>query len=107
MDNITGSLQYAIRLVEQLEKEDNVTWYADHPALPGCHAVGRTAGEALDRLEQAREAWIAVSRQLGDEIPEPIEEERILIQYALRKELPRAEQAAGLFDGVEPIEIEA
>ena len=68
----TGNIQYATRLVEQLATDGTVTWYADHPALPGCHAVGPSQEEALLRLDQARDAWIAVSNQLGDEVPSPI-----------------------------------
>jgi predicted RNase H-like HicB family nuclease len=45
-------------------------WTATHPELLGCTAVGASQDEAISRLEEAREAWIATARHLQREVPE-------------------------------------
>lgn len=44
---------------------------AEIPDLPGCGAEGRTKEEALERLQEAKRAWIEVSLERGLTIPEP------------------------------------
>lgn len=47
----------------------------DHVArideLPGCSAHGKTAEEALQSLEEAKELWIADCLESGQEVPKP------------------------------------
>lgn len=37
-------------------------WVAEAPDLPGCKAGGDTPGQALARLDQAKEAWFEQAR---------------------------------------------
>jgi predicted RNase H-like HicB family nuclease len=61
------SLPYAIVL---LQDEDG-TWFAKIPDLPGCMTVGETQAEALDMLEDAKRTWISGRIYAGDPVPEP------------------------------------
>jgi len=51
--------------------ESDGAWVADVPDLQSCSAFGDTPGEALAEIEQAVEAWLAVTREDGLPIPEP------------------------------------
>ena len=39
--------------------------------LPGCYSAGGTAEEAMEMLDEAIELWVAVSLELGHDIPPP------------------------------------
>lgn len=39
--------------------------------LPGCISQGETLSEAMDNIQEAREAWIETAYECGDEIPLP------------------------------------
>jgi predicted RNase H-like HicB family nuclease len=60
-------LRYPITLVEEAEGG----YTAIIPDLPGCVSVGETAQEALDMIEEARQLWLEVAYEHGDEIPLP------------------------------------
>jgi predicted RNase H-like HicB family nuclease len=78
---------YAIRLVEQrIPGSGASAWFAEHPALSGCHAVGKTPSQALAGLERSREAWLSVAQENGLEIPKPEETRQLAVIY-LRKRL--------------------
>ncbi|HEY4027301.1 MAG TPA: type II toxin-antitoxin system HicB family antitoxin [Candidatus Dormibacteraeota bacterium] len=51
--------------------EEDRSWVADIPDLRYCSAFGKTPGEALAEVLQAKEAWLESARQHGDAIPEP------------------------------------
>ena len=51
-------------------EEDN-TFVADVPELPGCMADGETYQEALSNAEIVIQEWIETARELGREIPQP------------------------------------
>jgi len=55
--------------------EDTHRWTATAEDLPGCIAEGDTVIEALDNLRGVTEAWIEAARSLGQEIPQPPDEE--------------------------------
>lgn len=61
------NLPYTIRLKPQPDGD----WLAEIEELPGCIAVGETQTEALAVLEGAKELWLTVSLENGDNIPEP------------------------------------
>jgi predicted RNase H-like HicB family nuclease len=61
------ALSYAIVLIP----DEDGTWYAKIPDLPGCMTVGDTQVEALEMLEDAKRAWISGSLYAGDPVPEP------------------------------------
>ena len=47
-------------------------WVADVPDLRSCSAFGDSPAEALAEVEKAMEAWLAVAREDGLPIPEPL-----------------------------------
>jgi predicted RNase H-like HicB family nuclease len=52
--------------------EADGAWVADVPDLKSCSAFGDTPAEALAEVENAMEAWLAVARDDGLPIPEPL-----------------------------------
>ncbi|GIW34168.1 type II toxin-antitoxin system HicB family antitoxin [Meiothermus sp.] len=60
-------LRYPITLVKEAEGG----YTALIPDLPGCVSVGETAQEALAMIEEARQLWLEVAYEHGDEIPLP------------------------------------
>jgi predicted RNase H-like HicB family nuclease len=50
--------------------EDN-SFVAEVPELPGCMAHGDTQDEALRNIQDAMAGWIEVARELRRTIPEP------------------------------------
>ena len=51
-------------------EEDN-TFIAEVPELPGCMADGKTYSEAISNAEQIIQEWIDTAKSLGREIPKP------------------------------------
>ena len=49
------------------------TFSAEIAEFPGCIAVGETAAEALESLEEVAVDWIAVALEQGQNIPEPMD----------------------------------
>jgi predicted RNase H-like HicB family nuclease len=50
---------------------DDNTYIAEVPELPGCMAHGETQENALRNINQAIELWIDTAKEFGDPIPEP------------------------------------
>lgn len=50
---------------------DDNTYIAEVPELPGCMAHGDTQESALKNINQAIELWIETAKEFGDPIPEP------------------------------------
>jgi predicted RNase H-like HicB family nuclease len=73
---------YHIRLVEDKMPNGERVWYAEHPELLGCHAVGPEPNDAIDGLKEARNAWIKVALKYGDEVPKPKQSPQLEIVYA-------------------------
>lgn len=84
MDEVTGF--YAVKLIEEPRKGSASTWFAEHPSLPQCHAVGRTQEEALANLDRSRAAWLSWAEAQEVQIPAPEEAAAITVQYATRKD---------------------
>lgn len=51
--------------------EDDKSFIAEVPELPGCMADGSTHAEALAMVEQVASEWIETAQNLGREIPKP------------------------------------
>ena len=51
--------------------EDDHSYIAEVPELPGCAADGETYQGALSNLEVIVEEWIETAKGLGREIPKP------------------------------------
>ncbi len=47
------------------------SFVAEAPELPGCMAHGGTQEEALEQINQAVGLWLETAREFGDPIPEP------------------------------------
>jgi len=65
------SLRYPVVIEKYTECDGEEHFGAEIPDLPGCGAEGRTKEEALERLQEAKRAWIEVSLERGLTIPEP------------------------------------
>jgi predicted RNase H-like HicB family nuclease len=50
---------------------EDESFVADVPELPGCMAHGATQEEALRNIQEAMSAWIEVAKELGRPVPEP------------------------------------
>ena len=51
--------------------DEDGTYVAEVPELPGCMADGETYHEALTNAEQIIHEWIETAEQLGRPIPQP------------------------------------
>ncbi len=51
--------------------EEDQSFIADVPELPGCMAHGATPDEALKNAQDAMRLWLDTAREFGDPIPEP------------------------------------
>jgi len=51
--------------------EDDDSFIAEVPELPGCMADGQTHQEALANAEVVIQQWIETAREIGRTIPEP------------------------------------
>lgn len=51
--------------------EEDQSFIADVPELPGCIAHGSSPDEALTNAQGAMQLWLDTAREFGDPIPEP------------------------------------
>lgn len=51
--------------------EEDGTFVAEVPELPGCAADGQTQREALENVGVVVREWIETAKELGRPIPEP------------------------------------
>lgn len=51
--------------------DEDQTFLADVPELPGCKAHGATPQEALKNAQDAIDLWIQTAQEFGDPVPEP------------------------------------
>ncbi len=51
--------------------EEDQSFIADVPELPGCMAHGASPDEALENAQEAMQLWLDTAREFGDPIPEP------------------------------------
>ena len=61
-----------VRLVESyvvLSPNEDGSWTAEAPILPGCVTWGETRAEAAMMAEDAIQGWIVTALRFGDEIP--------------------------------------
>ncbi|MBE9248460.1 MAG: type II toxin-antitoxin system HicB family antitoxin [Dolichospermum sp. DET50] len=62
------TLRYEINLYWS---EEDQSFIAEVPDLPGCAADGETYQEALQNIEIIMQEWIETAQELGRKIPEP------------------------------------
>ena len=58
-----------------LKPDEDGTWFAEVPELPGCMTYAHSRDEVLVMLEDAKETWLEGSLHYGDPIPEPKQED--------------------------------
>ena len=63
-------MMYKYKINLSWSDEDN-SFIAEVPELPGCMADGATASEALKNAYRVIDEWIDTARELGREIPKP------------------------------------
>lgn len=51
--------------------EEDQSFVADVPELPGCMVHGTSPAEALANAQEAMQLWLDTAREFGDPIPEP------------------------------------
>jgi predicted RNase H-like HicB family nuclease len=51
--------------------EEDQSFIADVPELPGCMVHGASPDEALANAQEAMRLWLDTAREFGDPIPEP------------------------------------
>jgi predicted RNase H-like HicB family nuclease len=61
---------YKYELIIYWSEEDS-SYIAEVPELPGCTADGSSYQEVLNNTEKVIEEWIETAKLLGREIPEP------------------------------------
>jgi predicted RNase H-like HicB family nuclease len=50
---------------------EDQTYVAEVPELPGCMAHGEEQNNALKNVQEAIQLWINTAKEFGDPIPEP------------------------------------
>ncbi|MCC6921894.1 MAG: type II toxin-antitoxin system HicB family antitoxin [Nitrosomonas sp.] len=51
--------------------DEDQSFIADVPELPGCMAHGASPNEALANAQEAMQLWLDTAREFGDPVPEP------------------------------------
>lgn len=51
--------------------DEDQSFIADVPELPGCMAHGVSPNEALANAQEAMQLWLDTAREFGDPVPEP------------------------------------
>ncbi len=65
------NLDYTVRL----KQNSDGSFFAQIEELPGCMTEGSSRDEALDMIEDAKNAWLEIALQDGNAIPEPAHDE--------------------------------
>ncbi len=62
-----------------IEQDEEGTYIAECPTLPGCLSEGKTREEAIQNIKDAIEGYLASLKKHNEPIPLPIQEELIEI----------------------------
>jgi antitoxin HicB len=62
-----------------IEPDEDGTFVAECPSLPGCVSQGSTRGEALRNIQEAIEGYLRSLKAHGDPIPPSVVEETVEI----------------------------
>jgi antitoxin HicB len=95
-------LPYHVSLVRGESERGEGTWTASVEELPACTASAASAEEAVHRLREAMETWIAAALARNEEIPEPRSDStqsgRLLVRMpkTLHGQLTRAAEKDGV-----------
>ena len=58
-------------LIEPIEAADGGGYYASVPKLPGCMTDAETVEEAIEKIQDSIDLWVAINSEMGKSIPEP------------------------------------
>lgn len=58
-----------------IEQDEDGSYFAEVPSLPGCISQGKTRSEALDNIKEAIAGYLESLEEHGDPIPPSIGEE--------------------------------
>ena len=61
---------YKYEIIIYWSEEDN-SYIAEVPELPGCMADGDNYREVIDNIEKVMNEWIETAKSLGRDIPKP------------------------------------
>jgi len=75
------SLRYHIVIKKDFDYDGKGYYIAEIPDLPGCGAEGKTVDEALEKIWEAKRAWIEVRLERGLNIPEPKDNVNVVTIY--------------------------
>ena len=64
------TLEYPVQL-QPLSQDDGGGWLAVVPDLPGCMTDGESPTEALDRVQDAIDAWRNAALEMARKVPAP------------------------------------
>jgi len=67
--------------------EQDKEWVAFAPELRGCSALGSTPQEAIKELDTAMDLWLESRKEMGWNIPKPVETE---VQAKFLMRMPKA-----------------
>jgi len=93
---------FATLVLEEPRAGEPSVWFAEHPALPGCHGVGSSVDGALESLERSRNAWLSWARNHDVPIPPMQEQPSVFIQYAARSDVAHGAEIGSEVETVEP-----
>lgn len=86
----------------ELDREEDGTYVAAVPRLPGCMAAGTDPSDAVSRLERAFDVWVEDALDSGEEVPAPVDETeyggRVLVRMpsGVHAELARMAEHEGV-----------
>ncbi len=63
-----------------IEQDEDGTYVAECPALPGCVSQGKTRREALENIKDAIEGYLISLKKHNEPIPPSIDEEVVEIR---------------------------
>lgn len=63
-----------------IEQDEDGTYVAEVPALPGCVSQGHTRKEAIDNIKEAIAAYLESLQAHNEPIPPPISEEIVEVE---------------------------
>lgn len=65
-----SSIEYPFE-IRPLSKDEGGGYSIVFPDLPGCRSDGDSPEEAIENGRDALKSWLAVARELGDQLPKP------------------------------------
>lgn len=68
-----------IKFRVQIEQDEEGTYVATCPTLPGCVSEGKTRTEALENIQDAIKGYLASLQKHGEPVPPSIDEEVVEI----------------------------